>query len=41
MKETLKMINKKEKEFIIGKMERDMKEIGGMVLWKEKELIFI
>jgi len=38
MKEILKIINMKEKEYIIMKMEiRDMKEILKMINMKEKE----
>ena len=32
-----KMIKKKVKEFSILKMEVDMKVVGIMILWKEKE----
>ena len=41
MKEIGKMINKKEKEYIITYMEIDMKVILKMVKKKEKEYIII
>jgi len=39
MKDILKMIKKKEKEYIIIKMVINMKVILKMVKWKEKEFI--
>ena len=39
MKETIEMVNKKEKEYFIIIMEIDMKVIGKMI--KEKEKVFI
>ncbi len=39
MKEIIKIIKEKEKEFNIMLMETDMKEIGKMVKKKEKEFI--
>ena len=41
MKEILKMIKKKEKEYIIGMMVIDMKENLKMIKLKEKEYIII
>ena len=39
MKDNLKMIKEKEKEYIIIIMERDMKEIIKIIKLKEKEYI--
>ena len=37
MKVILKIVNMKEKEYIFGKMEGDMKVIGKIIKKKEKE----
>ena len=37
----IKMIKEKEKEYIIGMMVEDMKEIGKMIKKKEKEYMII
>ena len=41
MKEILKMVKEKEKEYFILIMVIDMKEIGGMIKMKEKEYFIL